>query len=96
MTVKRTTSLNVSYLLVISNFADARTLEELLLELSLGDFNLNGLVHLLGVAALVVGVVLDRRREEGVDEGRLSQSGFTSNLRIVRHVPFLDQEYHTP
>jgi hypothetical protein len=49
------------------------TLEELLLELGLGDFDLDRLVHLLVVSSLVVGVVLDRGGEEGVDEGRLSE-----------------------
>ena len=37
------------------------TLEELLLELSLRDFNLDGLVDLLCMSALVVRVILDRR-----------------------------------
>jgi hypothetical protein len=58
-----------------------RTLEELLLELSLGDLNLDGLVHLLVVSSLVVGVVLDRGGEEGVDEGRLSEPRLASNLK---------------
>ena len=35
------------------------TLEELLLELGLGDLNLDSLVHLLVVSSLVVGIVLD-------------------------------------
>jgi hypothetical protein len=48
------------------------TLEELLLELGLGDLNLDGLVNLLLVAALVVGIVLDGGREKGVDEGSLA------------------------
>jgi len=48
------------------------TLEEFLLQLGLCDLNFDGLVHLLCVSALVVGVVLDGCREEGVDEGRLS------------------------
>ena len=56
------------------------TLEELLLKLSLGDLNLNGLVDLLLVAALVVGIVLDRGREESVDEGGLSKARLASNL----------------
>jgi hypothetical protein len=58
----------------------ASTLEELLLQLSLGYLNLDCLVDLLLVAFLVVGVVLDCGREKCVDEGRLSQTGFTSNL----------------
>lgn len=56
------------------------TLEELLLQLGLGYLNLDGLVDLLLMAFLVVGVVLDGGREEGVDEGRLSQTRFTSHL----------------
>jgi hypothetical protein len=36
------------------------TLEELLFQLSLGDFNLDSLVNLLGMASLVVRVILDR------------------------------------
>ena len=56
------------------------TLEELLLELGLGDLNLDRLVDLLLVPALVIGVVLDGRGEEGVDEGRLAQTRLASNL----------------
>lgn len=56
------------------------TLEELLLQLGLGDLDLDGLVDLLLVAALVVGVVLDRGGEEGVDKGGLSESRLASNL----------------
>lgn len=48
------------------------TLEKLLLQLSLGDFDLNGAVHLLLVAALVVGIVLNGGREKSVDECSLS------------------------
>ena len=51
-------------------------LEELLLELCLGDLDLDGLIDLLGVAATVVGVVLDGGAEESVDEGGLAQAGF--------------------
>jgi hypothetical protein len=50
----------------------ARTFEKFLLQLSLGDFDLDGLVNLLCVSALVVCVVFDGGREEGIDEGRLS------------------------
>jgi hypothetical protein len=50
------------------------TLEELLLELGLGDLNLDSLVHLLVVSSLVVGIVLDGGGEEGVDEGSLSET----------------------
>lgn len=56
------------------------TLEELLLEFGLGDLDLDGLVDLLLVSSLVVGIVLDRGREKGVDESSLAQSRFTSNL----------------
>lgn len=59
------------------------TLEELLLQFSLGDFNLDRLVDLLGMAALVVGVVLDGGRKEGVDEGRLSATRLASDLLRV-------------
>lgn len=54
-------------------------LEELLLELGLGDLNLDGLVDLLLVSALVIGVVLDGRGEEGVDKGGLAQARLASN-----------------
>lgn len=60
-----------------------RTLEELLLELSLCDLNLDRLVHLLHVSALVVGIVLDSGREEGVDEGRLSEARLARHLRVL-------------
>ena len=56
------------------------TLEELLLELGLGDLNLDGLVHLLVVSSLVVGIVLDGGGEEGVDESSLSETRLASNL----------------
>jgi hypothetical protein len=59
------------------------TLEELLFQLSFGNLNLDSLVHLLRMSALVVGVVLDRGREEGVNEGGFSKSGFASNLTII-------------
>ncbi len=58
----------------------ARTLEELLLELSLGDFNLDSLVDLLLMTTLVVGIVLDGGREQRVDESRLSEARLSSNL----------------
>ena len=50
------------------------TFEELLLKLSLGDLDLDRLVNLLGMAPLVVCVVLDCGREEGIDECSLAQS----------------------
>lgn len=57
-----------------SLLARSLTLEELLLELCLGDFNLHSLVNLLGVATAVIGVVLDRGREQGVDKRSLAKS----------------------
>lgn len=54
-------------------------LEELLLQLGLGDFNLNGLVNLLGMASAVVGVVLDGGAEKSVDKGGLAESRLASN-----------------
>ena len=57
-----------------------RTLEELLLQLSLGDLDFDRLVDLLLVPALVIGVVLDGRGEEGVDEGGLAQARLAGNL----------------
>ena len=50
------------------------TLEELLFKLSFCDLYLNCLINLFGVSALVVGVILDRGREESIDEGGLPQS----------------------
>jgi hypothetical protein len=60
--------------------AKSHTFEELLLELSLGDLDLDRLVHLLVVSSLVVGIVLDGGGEQGVDEGSLSESRLASNL----------------
>jgi hypothetical protein len=57
-----------------------RTLEKLLLKLSLGDLDLDGLVNLLGMSLLVIGVVLDRGGEERVDESSLAQARLASNL----------------
>lgn len=56
------------------------TLEELLLELGLGNLNLDRLVDLLLVAASVVCVVLDGGGEERVDERRLSKTGLSCYL----------------
>jgi hypothetical protein len=50
-------------------------LEELLFQLSLGDLDFDCLVDLLGVAAAMIGVVLDGGGEEGVNEGRLAEAG---------------------
>lgn len=57
-----------------------RTLEELLLQLGLGDLDLDGLVDLLLVTALVVGIVLDGSREKSVDESSLAKARLASNL----------------
>lgn len=54
-------------------------LEELLLQLSLCDLDLDGLVDLLLVSPLVIGIVLDGRGEQGVDEGGLSEARFAGN-----------------
>lgn len=59
-----------------------RTLEEFLLQLSLGNFNLDSLVDLLLVSAFVVGIVLDGGRKESVDKGGLSKARLSSNLRV--------------
>jgi len=50
----------------------ACTFEELFFQFGLCDLNLDSLVHLLCVPSLVVGVVLDGCREEGVDESSLA------------------------
>lgn len=64
----------------------ARTLEELLLQLGLGDLDLDSLVNLLLMSTLVVGIVLDGGGEEGVDEGGLSEARLASNLFQERAV----------
>jgi hypothetical protein len=50
------------------------TLEELLFQLRLGNFDFDSLVNLLCMPSLVVGVVLDGGGEERVDEGGLSEA----------------------
>jgi len=75
MTVRRTAQVRLGFVR-----HREQTLEEFLLELGLGDFNLDRLVNLLVVATLVVGIVLDGGGEQGVDERGLSKSGFSSNL----------------
>lgn len=52
-------------------------LELLLLELGLDDLNLRQLVHLLHMSPAVVLRRRKLRREQGVDECRLAQAGFT-------------------
>ena len=59
---------------VLEEQLEPHTLEELLFQFSFRDLDLNGLVNLLGVSALVVGVVLDSSREKGVDESGLAES----------------------
>ena len=61
------------------------TLEELLFQLCLCNLNLNSLVNLLCVSALVVCIILDGGREQSVDEGCLSEARFASNLKQVSH-----------
>jgi hypothetical protein len=48
-----------------------RTFEELLFKLRLCDLDLHSLINLLGMAAFVVGVVLNRGREKGIDKRSL-------------------------
>jgi len=64
---------------------ERRTLEELLLELGLCDFDLDSLVNLLLVTAAVVCVVLDGGREESVDEGSLAETRLASNLGSCKY-----------
>ena len=77
ITVRRTRQTSVW----LSSFlSGSHTLEELLLQLGLGDLNLNGLVNLLRVTAFVIGVVLNGGGKEGVDECSLAESRLASNL----------------
>lgn len=80
MTVRRTVSGQSVGCTPILAFRPKHTLEELLLQLSLCDLDLDGLVDLLLVSPLVIGIVLDGRGEQGVDEGGLSEARFASNL----------------
>jgi hypothetical protein len=70
MTVKRTRNCRSVHCVIYQQAM--HTLEEFLFQLGLCDLNLNSLIHLLGVSALMVCVILDGGGEEGVDEGRLS------------------------
>lgn len=54
-------------------------LEKFLLQFGLGDLNFDRLVNLLGMAAAVIGVILNGCGEEGVDERRLAQPRLTSD-----------------
>jgi len=81
MTVRRTIAKSdplFKHYLFICN----RTLEELLLQFGLGDLNLDGLVNLLLVPALVVGIVLDGGGEQRVDECSFAEPRFASNLNL--------------
>ena len=69
MTVSRTRArVSVAFGLLHSEL----TLKEPLLELRLGNLNLDSLIHLLRMSALVIRIVLDGSREESIDESRLS------------------------
>jgi hypothetical protein len=73
MTVRRTGEEPVGQKNIhIGGMHGSQTFEKLLLQLSLGDLNLDSPVNLLLVTALVVGVVLDGGGEQGVDESRFS------------------------
>jgi hypothetical protein len=65
-------------------------LEELLLQLSLGDLDFDRLVDLLLVPALVIGVVLDGGGEERVDEGGLAQARLASDHNSEGGTPLRD------
>jgi hypothetical protein len=67
------------------SIGERRTLEELLLELSLCDFDFDSLVNLLLVTAAVVCVVLDGGGEESVDEGSLAETRLASNLESCEY-----------
>ncbi len=58
--------------------------EELFFKLCFSDLYFNGLVNLLCMATAVVGVVLNRRREESIDKGRLAKPRFASNLKACQ------------
>jgi hypothetical protein len=77
--VRRTKDKTVS-LPVIPWGSPNLTFEELLLQFRLCNLNFDSLVNLLVMAALVVGIVLDRGGEEGVDECGFSASRLAGNL----------------
>jgi hypothetical protein len=81
MTVRRTTVVSDRVRQDTAYCGRWCTLEEFLLELSLGDLNLDRLIHLLVVSSLVVGIVLDGGGKECVDESRLSEPRLSGNLR---------------
>lgn len=88
MTVRRTEGLVRWVLVYDATCGMKRTLEELLLELGLCDFNLDSLVNLLLVTTAVICVVLDGGGEESVDEGGLAETRLASNLDDCEY--FLD------
>lgn len=59
------------------------TFEEFFFKLGLGNFYLNRLVHLLCMTASVICVILDSRREQGVNESGFAQSRFARNLERI-------------
>lgn len=61
----------------------SRTFEELLLQFCFCNLNLNRLVDLLVVAALVVSVIFDGGGKKRVDECRLAEPGFTGDLDTI-------------
>lgn len=67
------------------SIGERRTLEELLLELSLCDFDFDSLVNLLLVTAAVVCVVLDGGGEESVDKGSLAETRLASDLESCEY-----------
>lgn len=50
------------------------TLEELLFQLGLGDLDLHSLINLLCMTTPVVGVILDGRGEESINESGFSKT----------------------
>ena len=96
MTVRRTTGYQHATYRTPACY-DCRTFEELLLKLGFGDLDLHSLVDLFGMTPPVVGVVLDRGREQRVDKGRLSKARFASDLwRSAPISPTVDgvEAYH--
>lgn len=82
MTVKRTaTSQKLVKWGMCFHACVPRTLEELLFKLRLCDLNLDRLVYLLLVTAFVVGIILDGRREQRVDECGFPEARLASNLQ---------------
>lgn len=78
MTVRRTERVSTFFPWELKSFLV--TFEEFLLQLGLCDFNFHSFVDLLVVSAPMVCIVLDGGGEKSVDECRLAQAGFASNL----------------